>query len=125
MAAIASEPCVLSLQPKAGLFVIKRFEIKLDQGKIASIVIGMTARTLLARSWLHAEGRMETAPRCYPLGDFAMTFEAFESRFAPAELVTTGALGSAVKRLMAARQWPGGNLRGSMSQQQPCGTNQC
>jgi len=48
VAAIAGEPCVLSFQGIAGLFVVECFGVPLDQRKIFAVMFGVATCTILA-----------------------------------------------------------------------------
>ena len=50
MTAVARDPCVLAFQRVSGLPVIEGLRIPLDQGEVFSIVFGVAADALLARS---------------------------------------------------------------------------
>jgi len=81
MALIAGETSVLSGQCKARLTVIDGFTlwVPVNQGKIDSVVIGVTPRALFAAGGIctHPES-VHTAPLRDPLADLCMTFKAFQ-----------------------------------------------
>jgi hypothetical protein len=99
---IAAEARVLALQYIASLFVIEIPRLPFNQLEVASIMLGMATRALLARFRLHPVGGMQPLPGSQPLRDFGVAIETPENCLT-AKLVTTGALGGAFERLMCPR----------------------
>jgi hypothetical protein len=100
VATIAGEPCMLPFECISGLPVIKGFQIPFDDRKFTSVMLGVTARTLLARSCLDSISGVKPAARSQPFCNFPMTVQASENRLSSAEFVAGRALRGAFQRLM-------------------------
>ena len=93
----AFEARVLPLQGIAGLLVIERLRIPLDDREVAPVVIGVAFGALLARTRPQPVRRVQPLVSIQPSGDLRVTVQAFESRLSTSQLVTRGAIGSALK----------------------------
>ncbi len=91
MALVARKTGVLTFQQVSSFFVIERLGIPFDQRKILAIVLGVTSRALLTRSWGDVVGRMQAPVRRKPPGNFCMALETLQ-RSLPAKLVATGTI---------------------------------
>jgi hypothetical protein len=95
MALLAGDASVLSGKRKAGLAVVNGFPlgVPVNQGKIDSVVIGVTPGTLFAagRISLHPESVHAVVLRD-SVADLCMTFKAFELLSAAANSMTLGAV---------------------------------
>lgn len=107
MTAITGQSRVFRLQRVAGLLVIKRAGIPLDDWKIFSIVVRVAANTTLAGASLQIVGGMEAPVRRDARRNLGMAFHTFESWLPRGKLVTRCAVARAIQRLVSARQRPG------------------
>src|SRR3954469_7604824 len=78
MTAVAGDSCVLAFQRVPGLPVIEGLWVQLDQGEVFSIMFGVAADALLARS----RGEMISSVQAFAfgqsLGDLRMAIQALE-----------------------------------------------
>lgn len=103
---------MLTLENVPGIFVIEGFGIPLDQGKIFTVVLGMTTGTLLAGTGRNVVGRVQALVSGEAGSDFSVTVQAFEGSLT-AEFMATGAIGGTVEGLVGPRQQARRNLRRS------------
>ncbi|HUE54913.1 MAG TPA: hypothetical protein VMO76_03715 [Candidatus Udaeobacter sp.] len=113
VALFAGDPSVLSFQLVAGLAMIKLFlrRLPVDQAKVFSVVIQMTANAILAIGVGYLKLIVIAVLGRKPLGDFLVALEALESGRAGAKLVAAIALRSSAQRLMRFGKGTGGDLR--------------
>lgn len=112
MALRTLQPSVLALENVPGIFVIEGFDIPLDQGKIFTVVLGMTAGAFLAGTARNVVGRVQALVSGEAGSDFSVTVQAFEGSLT-AEFMATGAIGRTVEGLVGPRQRARRNLRPS------------
>lgn len=110
MAAGAGHPRMLALENISSEFVIESLGVPLDEWKILTVVLGMTAGTLIARALRNVVGSVQSLARGKPGCNFSVAVEAFERGYRT-ELVTSGAVGSASEELVRARKRTGRDLR--------------
>lgn len=112
MALPAAERSVFALQRVAGLRVVEFFLrwFPVNELKILTVVFGMAAHAVAIGIFLFHRARVEAQFLREPALDFAMAIQALEFA-ACAQLVATGALGKAGKRLVRFGKWTGGYLR--------------
>src|SRR6202008_3553809 len=93
--------------------MIKLFlrRLPVDQAKVFSVVIQMTANAILAIGVGHLKLIVIAVLGRKPLGDFLVALEALESGRAGAKLVAAIALRSSAQRLMRFGKGTGGDLR--------------
>lgn len=109
VATIAGQPCVLALKRVSSFFVIESFCVPLDQRKVFTIVFGMAAGALPAGAGRNVVSRMQSLAGIEPGGDFGVAVQTLERCLSP-KLVTTGAVGRSIERLVRLREWPRRNL---------------
>ena len=112
MALRTLQPSMLALENVPGVFVIEGFGIPLDQGKIFTVVLGMTAGALLAGTARNVVGRVQALVSGEAGSDFGVTVKAFEGSLT-AEFMATGAISGTVEGLVGPRQRAWRNLRRS------------
>lgn len=95
VAPLAGDTTVLSRKREASLAVIHGLALGLpvNQGKIDSVVIGVTPRALFVTGGISPQPEgVHAAPLPDSLADLCMTFKTFELLCAPAEPMTLGAV---------------------------------
>jgi hypothetical protein len=94
VAFLAGDASVLSFQVVASQAMIKLFlrRLPVDEVEVFAIVFEVAAHTIFPIRIAHLKLGVISMIRSEPLGHFFVTIQAFESRSAGAELMTTGAL---------------------------------
>src|ERR1700692_4193691 len=112
MALLAGDGRVLVHQRISCLSMIELFERRLpvDKRKILAIVFEVAAYAITAVGILHPEKRVVALMHRQAVGNFLVTFEAFERGRAGSKLVAGVALGRAVEGLVRFGERPGRNL---------------
>ena len=82
---------MLAFEQVAGLLVVKRLLVPLDDGKIFSVVIGVALHASLAGSGFKIVGCVKPAVRVQSRCDFRVTLQALECRLARRKLVASNA----------------------------------
>ncbi len=113
VALLASQAGMFSYQNVTGFRVVEGFQggFPTNELEVLPIVFGVATRAVfLAALGIH-HGRMVTAVRGEPLGDFRVTFEATKFLTSSAKTVAERALRGSVPCLVRPRKRPRGNLR--------------
>lgn len=112
MTFVAFHSDVLAFKQVSGFLVVESLGVPLDKGEVFAIVFGVATGALLTGSRRNVIGRVEPLTSRNAVGDFGVTFHAFEGRLA-AKLVTAGAVGRSIQRLVRPRQRAGRYLGGA------------
>ena len=99
MAASAGYSGVFAFENIAGKLVIEGLRVPLDERKILTVVFGVAAGTLIARALRNVVSSVEPFARSKTGCNFSVAVEA-PQRGSGTKLVTSGAVGGAVKRLV-------------------------
>jgi len=117
VALVAGQSRVLAFQHVTGFAVIEFVGIPLDQLKIRSVVVRVTARALLARSRRDTIGGVQPAFGRDARADVGMATDALELRLTAPDLVALRAVNGAVQKLVRLGQRTRRNLsRGAPGQ---------
>lgn len=92
VALVTAQAGMLAFEQVSGFLVIEGLDVPLDQWKILAIVLGVTARALLAGAGRKVVSRMQPLVGIEPAGNFRVAVQTFERGLA-AELMATGAVG--------------------------------
>lgn len=109
VALIALKSLVLTFEHVPRFVVVESLGVPLDQGKIFAVVFRVAAGALLTGSCGNVVGGMKAAVSVQAVSDFCVALQALESGLA-AELVTTGAVGRSIQRLVGTRERSWRNL---------------
>ena len=109
VALVTGQAGVLAFEGVPSFLVIEGLDIPLDQREVLAIVLRVAARAFLTGTGGNVVSSVQAFVGGEPSCDLGMAIEALEGRLPP-EFVATGAVGSAVERLVRPRQWPGRNL---------------
>ena len=107
VALVAGKPGVLAFQQIAGLFVIELIRVPLNKRKVHSVVIGVAADALLTGTRRYVIRTVQAALGGDARTDVGVAADAAELRLTAADLVTVGAVGGAVERLVRAGERSG------------------
>ena len=102
----ALKPCVLALEDVSGLFVVEGPRVPFHEREIFTIVFRVTARAFLAGACGDVVRSMQSAASGQASADFGVAIEALQ-RGLSTELMTAGAIGRSVERLVGAREGAG------------------
>jgi len=109
VATVALQPGVFAYQRVSCLFVIERFGVPLDKGKIFAVMIGVATRALFAGSGLNVVRSVQASACHYSAGNLRMAVHAAKGGCS-AQLVAGGAVGCSVEKLVRTGQRPRRNL---------------
>ena len=110
MAFLAIQPRVFAFEKVSGFLVIELFGIPFDQREVRSIVIGVAAHTLLARSSGDVIRPVQAALGGDARTNVGMAPDAAKFRLATPDLMAVGAVHGAVEKLMLPGQRTRRNL---------------
>lgn len=96
--------------------MVEGFDVPFDQGEILAVMFRVAARALLARTRLDVVGGMQVFALGEARSNLTMAVQAFEGGLAGGQLLTSRAVGGAVKGLVGAGKRAGRNLRRDGSQ---------
>ena len=91
---------MLAFEDVPRLRVVKGLGIPLDDGEVLAIVLRVATHTLFARAWVEVISSVQSLSIDKAGSDLCMTIETLEVRLACTQLMTSGAVGGAVQRLM-------------------------
>ena len=117
VAASAGHSGMLAFENVTGELVIEGLGVPLDERKILTVVFGVAAGALIAGALRNVVGSVKSLARGETGRNFSVAVETLQ-RGRGTELVTSGAVGGAAKRLMRPRKRTGRNL-GPCRRQEP------
>ena len=111
VAFIAAQTRVLAFEYVSRLLVVESLGIPFDDGEVLAVVLRVAAHALLARSRSDLIGSVQPLSIGQASGDLGVAIQAFEVGLTRTQLMASGAVGSAVQRLMRMGKRAGRNLR--------------